>query len=109
MLTVVEISECFPNKYKPVTGEFILQHVKALSAYCRVIALVPVRFVPTKELLSEGPVKTFSAIRNWYSALRNTHNYTVGNLSVIYFGYVSLPRPYFESEDVKLINFFFLQ
>ena len=107
VLTVVEISECFPNKYKPVTGEFILQHVKALSAYCRVITLVPVRFVPTKELLSEGPVKTFSAIRNWYNALRNTGNYTVGNLSVIYFGYVSLPRPYFESEDVKLINFFF--
>ncbi|HMS32684.1 MAG TPA: glycosyltransferase family 4 protein [Ignavibacteria bacterium] len=107
MLTIVEISECFPNKYKPVTGEFILQHVKALSSFCRVITLVPVRYVPGRELISKGTVKTFSEIGKWYSSLSKTENYTDGNLSVIYFGYVSLPRPYFESADVMLINFFF--
>ncbi len=107
VLTVVEISECFPNKYKPVTGEFILQHVKALSAYCRVITLVPLRYIPVRELTSKGPAKTFSEISKWYSSLSKTGDYTEGNLSVIYFGYVSLPRPYFESADVRLINFFF--
>jgi glycosyltransferase involved in cell wall biosynthesis len=106
-MTVVEISECFPNRYKPVTGEFILQHVKALSTYCRVITLVPVRFVPTKELFSKGPVNALSELSKWYNSLNNTKNYTEGNLSVFYFGYVSLPRPFFESADVKLISFFF--
>jgi len=106
-MTIVEISECFPNKFKPVTGEFILQHVKALSVHCRVITLVPVRFVPTKELFSKGPAKALPELKNWYKSLKKTNNYTEGNLSVIYFGYVSLPRPYFESADIKFINFFF--
>ena len=106
-MTIAEISECFPNKFKPVTGEFILQHVKALSAYCRVITLVPVRYVPTKELFSNGPLKALQELLSWYNSLMRTKNFKTGNLSVIYFGYVSLPRPYFESSDIKFINFFF--
>jgi len=106
-MTVAEISECFPNKFKPVTGEFILQHVKALSAYCRVITLVPVRYVPTKELFSNGPLKALQELISWYNSLKSTNNFKTGNLSVIYFGYVSLPRPFFESADIKFINFFF--
>lgn len=100
-MTIVEISECFPNKFKPVTGEFILQHVKAMSVHCRVITLVPVRFVPTKELFSRGSAKALPELKNWYKSLNKTNNYTDGNLSVIYFGYVSLPRPYFESADIQ--------
>jgi len=106
-MTVAEISECFPNKFKPVTGEFILQHVKALSAYCRVITLVPVRYVPTKELFFNGPLKALQELVSWYNSLKRTNNFKTGNLSVIYFGYVSLPRPSFESADIKFINFFF--
>jgi len=106
-MTVAEISECFPNKFKPVTGEFILQHVKALSAYCRVITLVPVRYVPTKEIFSNGPMKAIPELVSWYNSLMRTNNFKSGNLSVIYFGYVSLPRPFFESADIKFIKFFF--
>ncbi|MDQ3193591.1 MAG: hypothetical protein M3P82_01190, partial [Bacteroidota bacterium] len=64
-MTVVEISECFPDTSNPVTGEFILQHVRALSKYCKVITIVPLRYVPPKELISLNPSKTFSGIVNW--------------------------------------------
>ncbi|MBK8551337.1 MAG: glycosyltransferase family 4 protein [Ignavibacteria bacterium] len=103
-ITVIEISECFPNKHKPVTGEFILQHVRALSAYCRVITIVPLRYVPPKELLSVNPRKLISNLLKWYSALQVTKSFSEGNLSVVYFGYVSLPRPYLEFIDDKLIK-----
>jgi glycosyltransferase involved in cell wall biosynthesis len=106
-MTVVEISECFPNKHKPVTGEFILQHVRALSNYCKVIALVPVRYVPSKDLLTYNPLTLFSNLSSWYSSLRKTESYSEANLEVIYFGYLSLPRPYFESIESRLVNFFF--
>lgn len=106
-MTVVEISECFPNNYKPVTGEFILQHSRSLSQLCRVIVLVPLRLVPPKELFFPNPLKTISGIYKWFSVLRSTTDFNENNLSVIYFYYVSLPRPAFESVDNRLINFFF--
>ena len=61
-LTVAEISECFPNKFKPVTGEFISQHARALSQFCNVIMIVPLRYVPPKELFSLNPFKLFEGI-----------------------------------------------
>lgn len=103
-ITVVEISECFPNNHKPVTGEFILQHVRALSEYCRVITIVPLRYVPPKELLVVNPVKLISNLLKWFSSLRGTKSFSEGNLTVIYFGYVSLPRPSFEFIDNRLIK-----
>lgn len=107
MITIAEISECFPNKFRPVTGEFIYQHAKALSELCRVITVVPLRYVPSKEIFSKGPLKAIKELNDWNNSLSNTVNFNEGNLSVLYFGYVSLPRPYFESADIKLINFFF--
>lgn len=106
-MTVVEISECFPNNYKPVTGEFILQHVRALSKYCKVITIVPLRFVPSKELFSLNPFNLISNIHNWLRSLIKTKSSYDKNLSIIYFRYVSLPRPYFESIDNQIVRFFF--
>lgn len=106
-MTVVEISECFPNKLKPVTGEFIYNHVKALSELCEVITLVPVRYIPPKEILSYNPAKLVSKLNNWFTSINDTKSFAEGNLKVIYFGYVSLPRPYFEKIDNDFINFFF--
>ncbi|MEP7147025.1 MAG: glycosyltransferase family 4 protein [bacterium] len=105
-MTVVEISECFPNILKPVTGEFILQHVRALSEYCTVITIVPLRCVPPKELISINLLKTVSGIFKWLSSQSKVKNTCEGNLSIIYFKYISLPRPYFESLDKSFIKFF---
>ena len=105
--TVVEISECFPNKFKPVTGEFILQHVKALSRHCNVIAIVPLRLIPPKELLSLNPFKLFTNLKKWFSFLNATNNFSEGNLKVIYFRYFSLPRPFFESIEDQTVSFFY--
>ncbi|HMQ68396.1 MAG TPA: glycosyltransferase family 4 protein [Ignavibacteria bacterium] len=106
-MTVIEISECFPNKLKPVTGEFIYNHVKALSELCEVVTLVPVRYIPPKEILSYNPAKFISNLTGWFSSINDTNTFTEGDLKVIYFGYVSLPRPYFEKADNDFINFFF--
>lgn len=107
MITVVEISECFPNKFKPVTGEFILKHARALSKYCKVIVIVPLRFVPAREIFSINPFKLLFNLIKWFDALFKTKSFTEENLSVMYFGYVSLPRPYFELKDIRIINSFF--
>lgn len=107
MITVVEISECFPNKNKPVTGEFILQHVKALSEHCRVITIVPLRMFPPRELLNMNPVTLISNLGKWYHDISDTNNYSQGNLDVLYFSYFSLPRPYFEILDAKILQTFY--
>ncbi|MBK8982235.1 MAG: glycosyltransferase family 4 protein [Ignavibacteria bacterium] len=107
MKTIVEISECFPNKHKPFTGEFIYRHAKALSAYCKVIVIVPLRFIPGRELLSGNPNRLMNNLNNWLQDIRQTSDITEGNLNVIFFGYVSLPRPFFESSDNSFISFFF--
>ena len=107
MLKVVEISECFPNKFKPVWGDFILQHVKALSEYCIVITIVPLRFVPPRELFTFNPLKLFSNFYKWISDLLSTSDFGEKNLRVIYFPFFSLPRPYFDSVNKKFTEFFF--
>ncbi len=106
-MKVLEISECFPNKLKPVTGEFIYKHVKALSGLCDVVTLIPVRYIPPKEILSYNPAKLISNLTNWFTLINDTKTFSEGNLKVIYFGYVSLPRPYFEKIDNEFINYFF--
>lgn len=108
-MTILEISECFPNNFKPVTGEFILQHVSSLSVHCRVIMFVPLRFVPSKELISINPVRFISNIKNWHSKLKATKDLSADNLKIIYFRYFSLPRPLFESIENKVIKFFFYE
>jgi len=105
--SIVEISECFPNKHKPFTGEFIYRHAKALSSHCKVSVIVPLRFIPGRELLSGNPNRIIVNINNWLQDIRQTSDITEGNLSVIFFGYVSLPRPFFESSDNSFISFFF--
>ena len=107
MITVAEISECFPNKNKPVTGEFILQQVKALSQHCKVVTIVPLRIIPPKELLNINPVRLISNLGKWYNEISDTNNYSQGNLDVIYFPYFSLPRPYFELIDAKILQTFY--
>ncbi|MDZ4712971.1 MAG: glycosyltransferase family 4 protein [bacterium] len=106
-INVLEISECFPNQYKPVTGEFILQHVKALSEFCNVTAAVPLRYIPSKELVSFNPFRSISNISRWMSSLSATKNSNEKNLKIVYSGYISLPRPYFEFIDNYIVNFFF--
>lgn len=108
-MTVLEISECFPNEFKPVTGEFILQHVKYLSGHCNVITLVPLRYIPSKELFSFNPVRFISNIQNWFTKLKSTKDISEGMLRIIYFSYFSLPRPFFESIDDRVIIFFFYE
>lgn len=107
MLKVVEISECFPNKFKPVWGDFILQHVRALSAYCSVITLVPLRFVPPRELFSFNPAKLALNFIKWISGLISTQDFEEKNLRVIYLPFFSLPRPYFDSVNRKITKYFF--
>ncbi|HMS64859.1 MAG TPA: glycosyltransferase family 4 protein [Ignavibacteria bacterium] len=104
MITIAEISECFPNKNKPVTGEFILQHTRALSEYCNVIMIVPLRMIPPKEVLTFNPAKLFPNLKKWISDVNTSENFREENLRVIYFPYASLPRPYFEALDAKLMN-----
>ncbi len=101
-MRVVEISECFPNKHKPVTGEFILRHGEALSKLCNVKLIVPLRMIPSREIFSGNVFQKFS---DWKSGMSSTENYTNGKLEVEYFRYISLPRPYFESLDSQFLHF----
>lgn len=108
-MTVLEISECFPNKYKPFTGEFVLNHARALSKHCNVTLFVPLRFVPPKEIFSLNPLKSISNFFKWLSSILETKNFAEGNLNVVYSGYISLPRPYFEVWDNFFIKHFFIK
>ncbi|MFZ1322571.1 MAG: glycosyltransferase family 4 protein [Ignavibacteria bacterium] len=107
MKTIVEISECFPNKNKPFTGEFVYKQAKALAEYCRVVMIVPLRYMPGREVMSGDSEGLFKNFNNWLNGIKDTSDYSEGNLNVIYFGYISLPRPFFESADNTFINFFF--
>ncbi|MDQ3019392.1 MAG: glycosyltransferase family 4 protein [Bacteroidota bacterium] len=108
-MNVLEISECFPNNFKPVTGEFILQHVRSLAKHCNVLTVVPLKIVPPKELLSLNPIKLISNIYRWFTLLKQTKDFSEGNLQVIYFRYISLPRQYSGTNDKRFINYFFLK
>lgn len=103
MLKVLQISECFPTEYKPQTGEFILRHVTALSKFCRVKLIAPLRFVPPREALSTG----ISGVKKWLQQINKTEGFSEGKLSVDYMNYFSLPRPAFEAIDESLINSLF--
>ena len=102
-MRVLQISECFPTKYKPQTGEFILKHVSALSKLCEVKLIAPLRFVPPREALLAG----YSGVRKWLSQINETEGMSDGQLSLEYMNYISLPRPTFEAIDEKLINTLF--
>jgi len=107
MKTIIEISECFPNKNKPFTGEFVYRQAKALAEYCRVVMIVPLRYMPGREILSGDSEGLFKNFNTWLRGIKDTSDYSERNLNIIYFGYISLPRPYFESADNTFINFFF--
>lgn len=102
-MKLLQISECFPTKYKPQTGEFILKHVSALSKLCEVKLIAPLRFIPPREALLAG----YSGVRKWLSQINETEGMSDGQLSVEYMNYISLPRPIFEAIDEKLINTLF--
>lgn len=99
-MRVLQISECFPTKYKPQTGEFIFKHVSALSKLCDVKLIAPLRYVPPREALSEG----YSGVSKWLKQIKDTEGMSDGKLSVEYMNYISLPRPTFETIDEKLIK-----
>ncbi len=105
MARVVQISECFPTNYKPLTGEFILRHAESLSDKCDVKVIVPLRFVPPREAISSG----VNGLFNWFKQNKNTAGYKSGRLSVEYMNYISLPRPRFELIDESIITTLFRQ
>jgi len=69
--------------------------------------IVPLRYMPGREILTGDSEGLFKNFNNWLSGIKDTSDYSEGNLRVIYFGYISLPRPFFESADNTFINFFF--
>ena len=69
--------------------------------------IVPLRYMPGREILTGDSEGLFKNFNNWLSGIKETSDYSEGNLRVIYFGYISLPRPFFESADNTFINFFF--
>lgn len=103
----MEISECFPNKFKPVWGDFILQHVRALSGYCSVIIIVPLRYIPPKELFSINPARFLANLYKWFTGILMTSDFEEKDLKVIFIPFVTLPRPYFDSLNKKITGFFF--
>jgi len=103
-MRVLEFSECFPNKYEPFTGEFIYQHLIHFSKYANIKAVVPLRYVLPKELFSINLVKSFSKFLKWKTALNKTENLHKDNLEVINLRYVSLPRPYFDYQELYLFR-----
>lgn len=106
-MRILEISECFPNKFKPVTGEFILQHAKALSEFCSLTMLVPLRLMPPRELFKVNPFRFIRNIYKWYRNIYETKNISEGNLEVVYLPYFSLPKPYFDRLNEKMTEVFF--
>jgi glycosyltransferase involved in cell wall biosynthesis len=105
-MRILEFSECFPNDYEPFSGEFIYQHLLHFSKYANVKAVVPIRYVPPKELYSINPIKSFSKLLKWVSVLNNAENLHTNNLEVINLRYVSLPRPYFDYQDLYIFSRF---
>lgn len=103
-MLIIEFSECFPTKYKPVTGEFVYQHAKSLARGCKVICFVPLRFVPTRELFSGNLLTTLRHFVKWLGALLQTKNYSEEQLEVKYLPYVSLIRPKFSFLELSLFE-----
>lgn len=69
--------------------------------------IVPLRYMPGREIMSGDSEGLFKNFNNWLNGIKDTSDYSEENLKVIYFGYISLPRPFFESADNTFINFFF--
>ena len=61
--------------------------------------IVPLRYMPGREVMSGDSEGLFKNFNNWLNGIKDTSDYSEGNLNVIYFGYISLPRPFFESAD----------
>ncbi len=99
-MNILEFSECYPNEYEPFSGEFVYQHLIHFSKYADVAAVVPLRYVPPKDLFSINLVKSICKISRWVSLLNKTKDLYKDNLEVINLRYVSLPRPYFDYQDL---------
>ncbi|MBL7127375.1 MAG: glycosyltransferase family 4 protein [Ignavibacteria bacterium] len=108
-MKVIEFSECFPNGYEPFSGEFVYQHLVHFSKYASIKAIVPLRYVPPKELFSLNPFKSLSEISKWIKVLNRTKDIRQKNLEVINFRYFSLPRPYFDYQDLFLFRKLFFK
>lgn len=66
--------------------------------------VVPLRFVPPRELWKCGIADFPERCSHWYGSLRLTQNFYDANMRVIYVPYISLPRPHFEYQDLELMN-----
>lgn len=108
-MNILEFSECYPNEYEPFSGEFVYQHLIHFSKYSDITAVVPLRYVPPKGLFSINPIRGFSKISKWAKTLNRTENLFKENLSVINLRYVSLPRPYFDYQDLFLFRKLFFK
>lgn len=91
----------------PVTGEFIYRHTKALSEYCNVHVIVPLRFLPPRELFSANVFKSFANLFTWFKKIIGTRDYEEEKLKIVYFRYFSLPKLYFELSERRFVKFFY--
>lgn len=103
MIRVAEISECFPTTFRPQSGMFVLDHARALSEFCCVKVIVPLRTVPPREAVSAG----LEGISKWKRSLEQNVPVTTGNLDIEFMKYASLPRPSFEKIDSAFVSSFF--
>lgn len=100
MIRVAEISECFPTSYRPQSGMFVLDHARALSEFCRVKVIVPLRTVPPREAVSSG----IEGLAKWKRSLELNVPFSTGNLDIEFMRYASLPRPSFEKIDSAFVS-----
>ena len=108
-MNILEFSECYPNEYEPFSGEFVHRHLIHFSKFADITAVVPLRYIPPKEVFSINPIRGFSKISKWVKAINRTENLYKENLSVINLSYVSLPRPYFDYQDLFLFRKLFFK
>jgi glycosyltransferase involved in cell wall biosynthesis len=102
-------SEPFPNLNHPGGGKFIESQVQALSEHMDVTVIVPLRFIPPREVfINKNPGGIIKAFKKWYNGIMHTRSYKTANLDVYYFRYVSLIRPYFPFLNVYIMKFVLL-
>jgi glycosyltransferase involved in cell wall biosynthesis len=104
-MLVIDFSENFPNKYKPILGEHVYQLSRKLSEYSEVNVFVPLRFVPTRELCNSSIIQIFKSFYRWFYSLVNTKNIIEEKFKVFFLPYLSSPRPYLPGLDMYIIRY----
>lgn len=101
-MKILQISECFPARDNPTRCRFVPDHANALSELCDVEMIVPVRLVPPKEALMKG----LKGISEWKESVLSDPC-EKWSFEVRPMRYFSLPRPFLEPLDVKLVSFLY--